>query len=113
MTKLLFVTGLLLVAAFIPIPPTAFARGPRGKKGHSPEVDTSDRITALHLTSITITVYSTHASKEYKVTPVTKITLNGKPATLSSLSTGMGVSISPASDPSVAAAIDAESPQKK
>jgi hypothetical protein len=54
-----------------------------------------------------------YAAKEYKVTPATKITVNGQPGTLSSLATGMDVTISTASDPTVAATIDARSPQKK
>ena len=72
-----------------------------------------DKITALHLTSIIVTVYSTHAAKEYKVTPATVITLNGQPSTLSSLSTGMDVTIAPASDPTVAAAISRGTEQSR
>ena len=43
------------------------------KSTPAPAVNTSDKISAIHLTSITINVYATHAAKEYKVTPATKI----------------------------------------
>jgi hypothetical protein len=73
-------------------------------------VDRNDKITALHLTSVMITVAATHQGKEYKITPATKYTVNGQPGTLSSLAVGMDVSVTPApNDPTTAAAIDAKS----
>jgi hypothetical protein len=104
----------LFVIASVSIPPTTLAWGSKSKKSApAAAADTSDKITSIHLTSIIVTIYSTHAAKEYKVTPATKITVNGQPGTLSSLATGMDVTISTASDPTVAATIDARSPQKK
>ena len=82
------------------------------KSTPAPPVDTSDRITALHLTSITVTIYATHAAKEYKVTPATKITVNGQPAQLSGLGTGMNVVVVAAPDGVTAAAIQATSAKR-
>lgn len=74
--------------------------------------DTSDHITAVHLTSITINLFATHAAKEYKVTPATKITVNGQLAQLNGLATGMSVSVTPAPDGVTAAMIDAKTPKR-
>ena len=113
--KILFsALAALFVIASVSIPPTTLAWGSKSKKSApAAAIDTSDKITSIHLTSISVTIYSTHAAKEYKVTPATKITVNGQPGTLSTLATGMDVTISTASDPTVAATIDARSPQKK
>jgi hypothetical protein len=114
MKILLSAIAVLFVIVSVSIPPTTLAKGWKSKKSTpARETDTSDKITSLHLTSIIVTIYSTHTAKEYKVTPATKITLNGQASTLSSLSTGMDVTISTASDPTVAATIDARSPQKR
>ena len=80
------------------------------KKSATPAsaADTSDKITAVHLTSISISVYATHSGKEYKVTPATKITVNGQPAQLDGLATGMNVVVVPAPDGVTAANIDAK-----
>jgi hypothetical protein len=105
-------SALLLAAA----PSSVYGWGKKnsGKKKET-EVNTSDRITALHLSSITVTVYSTHASKEYRVTPATRVTINGNPGNFSGLSTGMDVTVTPGADPGVAAAIEAKTttPAKK
>jgi hypothetical protein len=114
MKILLNAIAVLFVIASVSIPPTTLAWGSKSKKSApAAATDTSDKITSLHLTSIIVTVNSTHAAKEYKVTPATKITVNGQPSTLSSLSTGMDVNISTANDPTVAATIDARSAQRK
>jgi pectin methylesterase-like acyl-CoA thioesterase len=78
----------------------------------APVTDTSDKITAVHLASIAINVYATHAAKEYKVTPATKITVNGQPAQLNGLATGMHVVVAPAADGVTAATIDAKTPKR-
>ena len=78
----------------------------------APVTETSDKITAVHLTSITVNVYATHAGKEYKVTPATKITVNGQPAQLNGLTTGMAVVVTPAADGVTAATIDAKTPKR-
>lgn len=71
---------------------------------------TNDKITALHLTSIMVTVAATHQGKEFKINPATKITVNGQPGTLSSLAVGMDVNVTATpNDPTTAAAIDAKS----
>ena len=115
MRNLLTVTTLVLAAVFMSIKPvTMLAKGRRSEPGRTPmAVDTSDKITALHLTSITVTIYTTHQSKEYKVTPATKITVNGRPGALSSLATGMDVTVTTAADLTVAATIDAKSPVRR
>jgi len=97
----------------IETPPSVQAKEWKSKKSTpAPAVDTSDKITAVHLTSITINPYATHAAKEYKVAPATKITVNGKPAQLNGLATGMDVTVTPAADPTVAATIDAKTPRR-
>jgi hypothetical protein len=70
--------------------------------------DTSDKISVVHLASITINIYATHSAKEYRVTPATKITVNGQPAQLNGLATGMNVVVAPAPDGVTAANIDAK-----
>jgi hypothetical protein len=75
-------TDPLLIIALIAASPVAMGKS---KKSTPVPVDTSDRIAALHLTSITVTIYATHQSKEYKVLPATKITANGQPVALTAL----------------------------
>jgi hypothetical protein len=88
------------------------AAGKSKKSTPAPVADTSDKITAVHLTSISINVYATHAAKEYKVTPATKITVNGQPAQLNGLATGMNVVVVPAPDGVTAANIDAKTAKR-
>ena len=93
----------------------ALAKYPKKSKGTPTPaaVDTNDKITAMHLTSIMITVAATHQGKEYKITPATKITVNGQPAALNGLAVGMDVSVTPApNDATSAAAIDAKSAKR-
>ena len=98
-----------LVSFVIAIEPAAQAKDWKSKKSTpAPSADTHDRITAVHLTSITISVFATHSGKEYKVTSATKITVNGQPAQLSGLATGMDVVVTPAPDNVTAATIDAK-----
>src|SRR5437879_3152276 len=112
MKKLFSMIAALLVVAFIAAPPITLAWGSKKKSTPAPVADTSDRITALHLTSITVTIYATHQSKEYKVTPTTKITVNGQPAQLNGLATGMDVVVTPAADGVTAAVIDAKTAKR-
>jgi hypothetical protein len=102
----------LLVGAMFLISSSAQAAGKSKKKSTPIPVDTSDRITAVHLMSISISVYATHSAKEYKVTPATKITVNGQPAQLNGLTTGMDVVVTPAPDGVTATAIDAKTPKR-
>ena len=91
---------------------TSLSASAKSKKSTPAPVDTSDRITALYLTSITVSTYATHQSKEYKVTPATKITVNGQPAQLNGLATGMDVVVTLAADGITAAAIDAKTARR-
>jgi len=104
--KILSIGAVVLIFAAVSFPTVTQAKSK--KSTPAPAVDTSDKITAIHLTSITINVYATHAAKEYKVTPATKITVNGQPAQLSGLATGMNVAVAPAADGVTAATIDAK-----
>jgi hypothetical protein len=113
MKKLSSVTLFILAIAFMSLPATTTLAKGKPKKTTPIPVDTNDKISAVHLTAITVSVYATHSSKEYKVTPATKITVNGKPGTLSGLATGMNVTVSTGTDPTAATAIDAKSPGKK
>jgi len=106
MKKLLLLAIFLSVTLILPAAP-AIAKSK--KTAPAVTVSTSDKISAVHLTSITVSVHSPAASKEYKVTPATKITVNGHPGTLSSLATGMDVSVTTAADPTTAVTIDAKS----
>src|ERR1700722_12181712 len=92
----------------------------KGKKSPSASpraaatVDTSDRITALSLTSVIVTIYATHQSKEFKVTPATRFTVNRRAETLSGLAVGMNVAITTLpNDPTTAATVDAKTPKRK
>src|SRR5256886_1781953 len=94
-------------------PPSPQAKEWKSKKSTPALVaDTSDKITAVHLTSITINLYATHAAKEYKVMPATRITVNGRPAQLNGLATRMSVVVVPAPDGVTAANIDAKTPKR-
>jgi hypothetical protein len=106
--KILSIGAVVLIAAAVLLPMVTQAKSKSKKSTAAPVADTSDKITAVHLTSITINVYATHTGKEYKVTPATKITVNGQPAQLSGVATGMNVVIAPAADGVTAATIDAK-----
>ncbi len=95
--------------ALLPLINTAAGRS---KKSSTPAPDTTDHITAVHLTSISINIYATHSAKEYKVTPATKITVNGQPSQLNGLATGMSVVVTLAADGVTAASIDAKTPRR-
>lgn len=112
MKKLLSIIAIFLLAAFL-VPVNSPAKGSKSKKSTpAPAADTSDKISAVHLASITVSIHSPPASKEYKVTPATKITANGQPGALSSLATGMDVVVTTAPDGITAATIDAKSPKR-
>jgi hypothetical protein len=99
-----------LLAVALLFPSKSFGAG-RKKSTPPPAPDVTDHISAIHLTSVTVTLYANHQSKEYKVTPATKITVNGQPSQLSSLATGMSVNVmSP--DGVTAASIDAKTPKR-
>lgn len=100
-----------LLAVALIFPTKSFGAGKK-KSTPTPAPDTHDHITAVHLTSITINVYATHSAKEYKVTPGTKITVNGQPSRLDGLATGMSVSVAAALDGATAVSIDAKSPKR-
>ena len=94
-------------------PASAGGRSSKKKPPAGAAVDQNDRITALHLTSVTVTLSSTHQSVEYKVNPATKITVNGQPAQLSGLAAGMDIKVTTApNDPTSAVAIDATTAKK-
>lgn len=112
MKNLLTLIAVFLLAAFL-VPANSPAKGFKSKKSTpAPEVNTSDKISAVHLASITVSIHSPASSKEYKVTPATKITANGQPGALSSLATGMDVVVTTAPDGITAAAIDAKTPKR-
>ena len=110
--KILSIGAVVLIAAAVSFPTVTQAKWKSKKDTPAPVADTSDKITALHLTSITVTLYATHAAKEFKVTPATKITVNGQPAQLSGLATGMDVVVAPAPDGVTAATIDAKTAKR-
>ena len=109
--KILAVAAVVLIAAAVSFPTLTEAKSKK-KSTPAPAADTSDRITALHLTSITVTIYATHQSKEYKVIAGTKITVNGQPAQLNGVATGMDVVVTPAADGVTAATIDAKTAKR-
>ena len=113
MKKFFSIASVLLIAAFVCITPTNTLAGkpPKGKKKGptTVPVDTNDRISAVHLSSITVNVFSAQKQQEYQVTPQTKITINGAEGKLSGLTTGMDVTVTTAPDkPTVATTIEAK-----
>jgi hypothetical protein len=106
--KILSISAVVLFAAAVSFPVVTQAKSKSKKSTPAPAVDTSDKISAVHLASIIVSVHSPPASKEYKVTPATKITVNGQPAQLSGLATGMSVIVAPAPDGLTAVTIDAK-----
>ena len=101
-----------LLAVALLFPSKTLGAGRSKKHSPTPTPDTTDHITAVHLTSITINVYATHAGKEYKVTPATKITVNGQPSRIDGLATGMSVVVTSAQDGVTAVNIDAKSQRR-
>jgi hypothetical protein len=110
--KILSIATTLCLLLSLTLSVEAAGKSKSKKSTPTPAADTSDKITAVHLTSITINLYATHAGKEYKVTPATKITVNGQPAQLSGLGTGMDVVVAPAADGVTAVAIDAKTAKR-
>jgi len=108
--KFLPILAAVLAAALV-FPPQTFAVG-KSKKATPTPIDISDKISAVHLTSITVSVHSPPTSKEYKVTPATKIVVNGQPSQLSGLGTGMSVVVAAAAAGVTAIAIDAKTPRR-
>jgi hypothetical protein len=100
-----------LLAVALLFPSKSFGAGKK-KSTPAAAADTTDHISAVHLTSITVTLFANHQAKEFKVAPATKITVNGQPSQLSSLATGMSVVVAPAPDGVTAAAIDAKTPKR-
>ncbi len=101
-----------LLAVALMFPSKTFSSSKSKKHSPTPAPDMTDHITAIHLTSITINIYATQAAKEYKVTPATKITVNGQPSRLDGLATGMSVRVTSALDGATAVSIDAKSPKR-
>lgn len=101
-----------LLAVALLFPSKSFGAGKSKKHSPTPSPDTTDHITAVHLTSIAISIYATHAAKEYKVTPATKIIVNGQPSRLDGLATGMSVLVTSAQDGVTAVNIDAKTPKR-
>src|ERR1700746_2892543 len=101
----------LLVVALL-FPSKALGAGKSKKHTPTPAPDMTDHITAIHLTSISINLYATQTAKEYKVTPATKITVNGQPSRVDGLATGMSVVVTSALDGATAVSIDARSPRR-
>ena len=97
-----------LLAVALLFPSKSSGAGKPKKHSPTPSPDTTDHITAVHLTSITVNIFATHAAKEYHVTPATKITVNGQPTRLDGLATGMSVLVTSAQDGVTAVNIDAK-----
>ena len=110
MKRSLTLIAVTLLAVFFSVPGVTLAKSK--KSTPAPAADTSDKISAVHLASITVSVHSPPASKEYKVTPATKITANGQPGAISSLATGMDVTVTTAPDGVTAATIDAKTAKR-
>jgi hypothetical protein len=100
-----------LLAVALLFPSKSFGGGKK-KSTPAPAADTTDHITAIHLMSIAVNLYATHAAKEYRVAPTTKITVNGTPSQLNGLATGMSVVVTPSPDGVTAATIDAKTPKR-
>ena len=112
MKRISIIAAFTLAAALICLSPVSLLA--KGKKKATPvPIDTNDTITAVHLTSITIHAFSTQSSKEYRVMPSTKITVNGRPGKLSDLATGMDVTVTAGANPGVADTIEAKTPVRR
>jgi hypothetical protein len=110
----LFVVSWICTSTFLAPTFAGGRRSPSASPRPTAAGDTNDRITALNLTSVIVTIYATHQSKEYKVTPATRITVNGRPNALSDLAAGMDVIVTPLlNDVTTAASIDAKTPARR
>ena len=113
MKKIIILVALAVVLTFIPGTFARTKRYPSASPRPTAAVDTNDRITVLHLASVTVAVYATQQSVEYKITPATKITVNGQPAALNGLAVGMDVKITTLpNDPTSAVTIEATTVKK-
>lgn len=116
MKKLATYLVLITVVSMSILPAHISARGRKPSASPRPTaaISTSDHITATSLTSIIVNVYTTHQAKEYKVTPTTKITVNGRPTALQDLAVGMDVTVTTLpNDQTTAATIEAKMSAKK
>src|SRR4051794_7510806 len=110
MKRIFSISAVILAAAFLSLSTTTttLAGKPpsKGKKKQTVAVDTNDRISVVHLSSITVNHVSTQSSKEYQITPQTKITINGMEGKISGLTTGMDVTVTTAANSSAAETIE-------
>jgi hypothetical protein len=97
-----------LLAVALLFPSKTLGGGKSKKATRTAPVDTSDHITAVDLTSITINIFATHVAKQYQVTTATTITVNGRPTKLDGLATGMSVIVTPSPDGFTAVNIEAK-----
>src|SRR3954454_21554918 len=104
-------SAVFLVALVAVAPVDSFAGGKPKKKSTPVPIDTNDKITAVHLTSVTVNIFANQKAQEYKVGPQTKITVNGIDAKLSNLTTGMDVTVKAAADGVTAESIEAKTPK--
>lgn len=111
--KIVFVLALAAIVFVSMSPAHLFARWKKASPRPTATVDTNDRITALHLASVTVTLSNTQESREYQVTPATKVTINGQLGALNGLAVGMDVKVTTApNQPTMAATIDAKTVKK-
>ena len=113
MKRIFSISAVILGAAFLCLSATTTleAKPPYKGKKKGPTtvpVDTNDRISVVHLSSITVHHASSQQSKEYQITPQTKITINGSEGKLSGLTTGMDVTVTTAPNSSAAETIEAK-----
>ena len=92
--------SLLVLIALIAFPPFAQSKG--AEKAH-----TEGQSTITHVSASSITVSTGKSTKTYKITQFTQCTYEGENVPVSSLQTGMRVSVATDSDPLVANVIDA------
>src|SRR3954470_7799536 len=101
MKRIFSISAVILATAFLSLSTTTTHAGKPPSKGKKKgtatvPVDTNDRISVVHLSSITVHHASTQQSKEYQITPQTKITINGMEGKISGLTTGMDVTVTTA-----------------
>ena len=109
MKKIVLVLVLVVISASIsPVNIFAKTRRPSPSPRPTASVDTNDRISVVHLSSITVNLAATQKSQEYQVTASTRITINGQPGALNGLAVGMDVKVTTApNSPTTAATIEA------
>ena len=109
LASLLIVSGLLLASVG-----SSEAAGYRRNMKHKPPKPVYTAIASVNTTAMTITVEPKNstatATRTYTYTPRTKVTVNGRPATIADLKAGLQIRVGAGMDAGIAEELSASTP---